>query len=84
MYLTVSPPCGPGSTPDRGGVFQGIFPGWSHTLGEKMNLAESPQTQWKDMRNRKQHSENLIQILFGAKKQWACFPAFFFITFLAQ
>ena len=31
MNLTVCPPCGPGSIPGHGGVFQGIFP-WLITL----------------------------------------------------
>jgi len=33
MYLTVYPPCGPGSIPSHGGVFQGVFP-WLPTLGQ--------------------------------------------------
>jgi len=31
MNLTVCPPCGPGPIPGRGGIFQGIFPGCSHS-----------------------------------------------------
>jgi len=32
MYLTICPLHGPGSIPDRGRVFQGIIPAWSHVL----------------------------------------------------
>jgi len=39
MYLTVYPPCGPGSIPDRGEVFRGIF-SWLEPTWQKM--AQSP------------------------------------------
>jgi len=48
MNLTVCTPCGPGSIPNRGGVFQGIFPNWSHSANPSWasvteNGAISPQ-----------------------------------------
>ena len=47
MYLAVCPPCGPGSTPSHGGVFQRNFSPADHTRSIRLEpawqkMAEAP------------------------------------------
>jgi len=58
----------PGSIPDHGGVFRGIFSDWSHTLGEEMGAAKSSQAHLKIKMNTKQYRFFWPQVPFRGLK----------------